>query len=234
MNKKLVVSIILLTLSAALLSACGAAKKEESAATSSKVSMKDGTGKMLSTAKQLRKAADAADDAKMKEIAPKLEEVWSSFEDDVSVNYKDIYKEVENNLDPITAAAKAETIKKDVMLTLDNGLIKALYDLSTKLITVDQIKAGANQMLSTTTEIKKEISAGNEDKVKELGPKLEDSWKTFEDGVQPRSADLYEKIEKNLNPEVAGSQKSPLDKQVLNQLNDGLAQSLNELLQTVK
>jgi hypothetical protein len=70
--------------------------------------------------------------------------------------------------------------------------------------------------------------------VKELGPKLEEVWKIFEDGVQPRNADLYANIEKSLNPEVAGSQKSPMDKSVLGQLNDGLTQALNELIQTIK
>lgn len=89
-------------------------------------------------------------------------------------------------------------------------------------------------MVGHTSELKKAIEAGNEAKVKEIGPMLEETWKTFEDGVRPRNADLYEKIEKSLNPEVAGSQKSPIDKQVLTQLNDGLAQSLKDLIQNIK
>ncbi|MNN48459.1 hypothetical protein D3C81_1629370 [compost metagenome] len=88
-------------------------------------------------------------------------------------------------------------------------------------------------MLGTTSDLKKEIAAGNEAKVKELGPKLEEVWGTFEDGVRPRSADLYEKIEKSLNPEVAGSQISPIDKTVLSQLNEELIKTLNETVQTL-
>ncbi|MCP3775884.1 hypothetical protein NLX71_21675 [Paenibacillus sp. MZ04-78.2] len=120
------------------------------------------------------------------------------------------------------------------MSKANDQLIQTLYELSQKLIPADQIKAGATQMLGIAGDLKKEIEAGNEAKVKELGPKLEDVWSTFEDGVRPRNAELYEKLEKSLNPEVAGSQKSPLDKQALSQLNDGLTQALNELLQTIK
>ncbi|MEX1030129.1 MAG: hypothetical protein WDZ91_08825 [Paenibacillaceae bacterium] len=101
-------------------------------------------------------------------------------------------------------------------------------------ITVDQIKSGTTNMLATTSELKKEIEAGNESKVKELGPKLEDDWIAFEEGVESNYADLYAKVEKSLDPEIAGSQKSPIDKQVLSQLNEELTQSLNELLQTIE
>jgi len=45
---------------------------------------------------------------------------------------------------------------------------------------------------------------------------------------------LYNQIEKSLNPEVAGSQKTPMDQNILAQLNDGLTQALNELVQTLK
>ncbi|MCZ8514513.1 hypothetical protein O9H85_19220 [Paenibacillus filicis] len=245
MKKQLMISFIVLTLSASLLSACGTAKKPEgnaapaaaegkTAAKAPEVSVKDGTAKLLSTAKQLRKAATAGDEAKVKEVGPKLEETWSTFEDGVKAKYPDLYEQVEKSLNPAVSASKAAKIDKDAILKIDNQLIQTLFDLSAKLIPVDQVKAGANQMLATTGEIKKEIAAGNDAKIKELAPKLEEVWKTFEDGVPPRSAELYEKIEKSLNPEVAGSQKSPIDKQVLAQLNDGLTQALNELIQGLK
>lgn len=245
MKKQLMVSFIVLTLSASVLSACGTAKQPEGSAAPSaaqgktaakapEVSVKDGTAKLLSTAKQLRKAATAGDEAKVKEVGPKLEETWSTFEDGVKAKYPDLYEQVEKSLNPAVSASKAAKIDKDAILKIDNQLIQTLFDLSAKLIPVDQVKAGANQMLATTGEIKKEIAAGNDAKIKELAPKLEEVWKTFEDGVPPRSAELYEKIEKSLNPEVAGSQKSPIDKQVLAQLNDGLTQALNELIQGLK
>ncbi|WP_302847496.1 hypothetical protein [Paenibacillus sp. yr247] len=43
--------------------------------------------------------------------------------------------------------------------------------------------------------MKKAIEAGNEAKIKEIGPKIEETWATFEDGVKPRSSDLYEESE---------------------------------------
>ncbi|UUZ81077.1 hypothetical protein LJK88_41220 [Paenibacillus sp. P26] len=202
--------------------------------TVSDAAVKEGTAKLLKTAKRLNKAAAAGDEAKIKELGPKLEEVWGSFEDGVKPKYPDIYEQVEKSLDPAIGASKASKIDKDAVSKLDSQLIQALYDLSQKLIPVDQIKAGSTQMLGIAGDLKKEIEAGNEAKVKELGPKLEDIWSTFEDGVRPRSADLYEKIEKSLNPEVAGSQKSPMDKQALSQLNDGLIQALNEAVQSLK
>lgn len=243
MKKQFTMSIIALTVTAAILSACGnkpdakeaaPAAQGQAATKTAEPSEKDGTAKLLSTAKQLRKAATAGDEAKIKELGPKLEEVWASFEDGVKPKYPDSYEQVEKYLNPAVAAAKAAPIDKDAILKVNNQLITVLYDLSGKLIPVDQVKAGANQMLQTTSELKKEIAAGNDAKVKELAPKLEEVWKTFEDGVPPRSADLYEKIEKSLNPEVAGSQKNPIDKQVLTQLNDGLTQALNELIQGIK
>lgn len=243
MKKQFITAALALTLSAAMLSACGAkpegkpadsAKQEEPAAKAPELSVKDGTAKLLSTAKQLRKAVKAGDDAKIKETGPKLEEVWGSFEDGVKEKYPDLYEQIEKSLNPAVAAAKASTIDKEALLKIDNELIQTLFDLSGKLIPADQIVAGANQMIGTTNELKKEIAAGNDAKVKELAPKLEETWKTFEDGVPPRSADLYEKIEKSLNPEVAGSQKSPIDQQVMTELNDNLTQALNELIQAIK
>ena len=55
-----------------ILSGCGANNK-----------VSDGVNKMLDTTGQLSKAIDSGDQAKVKEIGPKLEDQWSSFEDDV-------------------------------------------------------------------------------------------------------------------------------------------------------
>ncbi|WP_051317159.1 hypothetical protein [Ectobacillus panaciterrae] len=101
-------------------------------------------------------------------------------------------------------------------------MIDVLYQISQKLSPVDQVKAGVSKLLTTTGELKQAIDAGDEAKVKAPGPKLEGIWKTFEDGVKPRYPDLYEQLKKSLNPEVAGAQVSPLDKQTLGKLNDQL------------
>ncbi|MNK27542.1 hypothetical protein D3C87_459000 [compost metagenome] len=248
MKQKMFLLMSILLISALTLSACGSKPNqsgqpnstEATAATGktedktiSDSAIQEGTAKLLKTAKQLRKASTVGDEAKIRDLGPKLEETWATFEDGVKPKYPDIYEQIEKNLDPTIAASKASPIDKEILLKIDNQLIQELYDLSQKLIPVDQIKSGVTQMLGTTSDLKKEIAAGNEAKVKELGPKLEEVWSTFEDGVRPRSADLYEKIEKSLNPEVAGSQISPIDKTVLSQLNEELIKTLNETVQTL-
>ncbi|MFD3448900.1 hypothetical protein ACFDTO_30495 [Microbacteriaceae bacterium 4G12] len=84
------------------------------------------------------------------------------------------------------AGSKASTIDKDTLLKLDNQLIDVLYQISGKLIPVDQVKVGVSKLLTKTDELKQVINAGDEKKVREIGPKLEDIWKMFEDGVKPR------------------------------------------------
>lgn len=225
-----------------MLAACGAnpggntadpAAQEQPAPKAADVSMIDGTAKMLSIAKQLREAASAGDEAKIKELAPTLDEVWTSFNEGVRAKYPNISEQIGKNLSPVVSITKTETFDKEQVIIADNQLINALYILSVELIPVDQVKAGAYQMLEITSELGKEITAGNDAKVKELAPKLEDIWKTIGDGVPPRRADLYEQIEKSLHPEVAGSQKSPIDKQVMTQLNDDLSHALHELTQGI-
>lgn len=91
------------------------------------------------------------------------------------------------------------------------------------------IKTGLTKMLSITAELKTAIDAGDEAKVKTTGPKLEDVWGPFEDNVKQKYPDLYKKIEESLDPTIAGSKASPLDKQALGKLNGDLTQALNEL-----
>ncbi|AKG34829.1 hypothetical protein [Paenibacillus durus] len=238
MKKQVVFSVVVLTVCATILSACGTKSNVEEASSAqekstTEVSVKDGTAKLLSTAKQLKEAADTGDQAKIKEVGPELEEVWATFEDGVKPKYPDLYDQIEKSLNPAVAATKAATIDKEAVLKIDEQLIQTLSELSAKLIPAEEVKAGANQMLTTTEQIKNEIAAGNDAKVKELAQTLEDTWKTFEDGVPPHSTELYEEIEESLNPEVAGSQKSPIDKQVLAQLNDQLTKALSELVQHI-
>jgi len=211
-----------------------AAEKTVQSATDKAPSDATGLSKLLKNARQLRKAAIAGDEAKVKEYGPKLEDEWSKIEDGIKAKYPEIYEQVEKSLNPIVAGTKASSFDKDSILKLDEQLIKVLYDLAQKLIPADQVKAGATQLIGLTNDLKKALDAGDEAKIKEIGPKLEDVWSTFEDGVKPRNADLYEEIEKSLNPEVAGSQKKPIDKQTLGTLNDNLTQSLAKLVESLK
>ncbi len=93
------------------------------------------------------------------------------------------------------------------------------------------IKDGVTNLLTLAKDLKTDISAGDQTKVKENGPKLEDIWSSFEDNVKPKYPDLYAKVEQFLDPTVAGSKADTLDKQVLLKLDDGLIQALTELSQ---
>ncbi len=242
----LLVTLILLTTFA--LTGCGSkgatVDKQEATATKtaqfaadktpSDATVKEGLAKLLKNARQLRKAAIAGDEVRVKEYGPKLEEEWSKIEDNIKPKYPESYDQIEKSLNPIVAGSKASSFDKDAILKLDEQLIQVLYDLAQKLIPVDQVKAGGTQLIGLTNDLRKAIDAGDEAKIKEIGPKLEDVWSTFEDGVKPRNVDLYEEIEKSLNPEVAGTQKSPIDKQTLAKLNDDLTQSLTKLVQNLK
>lgn len=193
----------------------------------------DGVTKLLNNAVQLRDAVTAGDEDKVKEYGPELEENWSKIEDDIKPVYPKLYQQVEKFLNPIVASTQASSIDKDAILNLDDQLIQVLNELSQNLTRVDQVKAGATKLFGLTNDMKAAIDAGDEAKIKEIGPKLEEVWSTFEDGVKSRDAALYAEIEKNLNPEVAGSQSTLVDKQNLASLNDNLAKAMTKLLQSL-
>lgn len=96
------------------------------------------------------------------------------------------------------------------------------------------ITTSVAKMLSVTDDLKKQIEAGDEAKIKETGPQLENIWKSFEDNVRSNYAMQYTTVEKYLGPLVAGSKASPMDKQTLTKLNDGLIQALNDLINATK
>ena len=97
-----------------------------------------------------------------------------------------------------------------------------------------KVSDGVNNMLDTTEQLSKAIDSGDQAKVKEVGPKLEDQWSSFEDDVKKDNKDLYEKIEKYLDPTIAGSEASTLDKDALSTLNGQLTDALKELDAKVK
>ena len=99
---------------------------------SSNSKVSDGVNKMLDTTEQLSKAIDSGDQAKVKEVGPKLEDQWSSFEDDVKKDNKDLYGKVEKYLDPTIAGSKAATLDKSALKTLNNQLTDALKQLAEK------------------------------------------------------------------------------------------------------
>jgi iron uptake system EfeUOB component EfeO/EfeM len=96
------------------------------------------------------------------------------------------------------------------------------------------IKQGSKTLLDTAKQLKKASEAGNKSAVQKLGPKLEDNWSVYEDQVKSSYPDLYEKVEKYLNPAVAGSKASTLDKAMLESLVDQLIATVQELEKKAK
>jgi iron uptake system EfeUOB component EfeO/EfeM len=97
-----------------------------------------------------------------------------------------------------------------------------------------KVSDGVNKMLDTTEQLSKAIDSGDQAKAKEVGPKLEDQWSSFEDDVKKDNKDLYETIEKYLDPTIAGSEAATLDKEALGTLNDQLTNALKELQEKTK
>jgi iron uptake system EfeUOB component EfeO/EfeM len=119
-------------------------------------------------------------------------------------------------------------MKKMTSMVLAIGLGSALV-LAGCSSTESKVTDGVNKMLDTTEQLSKAIDSGDQAKVKEVGPKLEDQWSVFEDDVKKDNKDLYEKIEKYLDPTIAGSEAATLNKEALGSLNDQLTASLKEL-----
>ncbi|NRD78607.1 hypothetical protein HPT25_14695 [Bacillus sp. BRMEA1] len=97
-----------------------------------------------------------------------------------------------------------------------------------------KVSDGVNKMLDTTAQLSKAINSGDQAKVQKVGPKLEDQWSSFEDDVKKDHKDLYEKVEKYLDPTIAGSEAKTLDKEALGNLNNQLTDALKELANKTK
>ncbi|MGG5253458.1 hypothetical protein ACQYAD_08175 [Neobacillus sp. SM06] len=118
-------------------------------------------------------------------------------------------------------------------------LFAALFLISTFVLAGcgsgnSKVSDGVNSMLDTTKQISDAINSGDQAKVKEVGPKLEDQWKGFEDEVKKLDKNSYEQIEKYLDPTIAGSQAPKLDKEALGTLNNQLSDALKELQKKAK
>ncbi|MFJ5717910.1 hypothetical protein [Neobacillus sp. NPDC093127] len=124
-------------------------------------------------------------------------------------------------------------MKKITSMVLAIGLVSALV-LAGCSSNNSKVSDGVNKMLDTTEQLSKAIDSGDQAKVKEVGPKLEDQWATFEDDVKKDNKDLYGKIEQYLDPTIAGSEAATLDKEALSSLNDKLTDALKELANKTK
>lgn len=124
-------------------------------------------------------------------------------------------------------------MKKFTSMVLAIGLGSALV-LAGCSSNNSKVSDGVNKMLDTTEQLSKAIDSGDQAKVKEVGPKLEDQWATFEDDVKKDNKGLYGKIEQYLDPTIAGSEAATLDKEALSTLNNKLTDALKELANKTK
>jgi iron uptake system EfeUOB component EfeO/EfeM len=124
-------------------------------------------------------------------------------------------------------------MKKLTSLVLTIGLGGSLL-LAGCSSTNSKVSDGVSKMLDTTGQLSKAIDSGDQAKVKEVGPKLEDQWSSFEDDVKKDNKDSYEKVEKYLDPTIAGSEAAALDKSALKTLNNQLTDALKELKEKTK
>ncbi|WP_102693328.1 hypothetical protein [Rummeliibacillus pycnus] len=125
-------------------------------------------------------------------------------------------------------------MKKIATMALSIGFASALLLAGCGSNNDNAVSNGVNKMLDTTEQLSKAIDSGNQAKVKEVGPKLEDQWSSFEDEVKKDNKDLYTKVEKYLDPTIAGSKAPTLDKKALGTLNNELTGALKELADKTK
>lgn len=100
---------------------------------------------------------------------------------------------------------------------------------STESANSSSVKDGIKELLASTQDLKNAIQDGDTDKVKKIGSSLEDIWASFEDEVKPVYPDSYEEIEKYLDPAIAGSNVTPIDKDTLLPLVDSLMKATQDL-----
>ncbi|BCJ85708.1 putative iron uptake system component EfeM [Effusibacillus dendaii] len=111
--------------------------------------------------------------------------------------------------------------------------VKSVASSSSETAASSQVKEGAEKLLSLTSEFRKNLDAGDAGKIKDLGSKLKETWSAFEEQVRPDYPAQYTSVEQYLEPLIAGSSKSPYDKEVLSKLNDSLILAINDLLNAV-
>jgi len=105
------------------------AQKASQAASDIKV----GVTKMLAVTTDLKNALADGNEPKVKSAAPQLEDAWSPFEDKVKEQYPEMYKKVEDSLDPLMAGAKASPLDKQTVGKLNDQLMQALNELAGKV-----------------------------------------------------------------------------------------------------
>lgn len=198
---KLVSFLVTLALLTAAMTACGAketssqvtsttqnatqADTNDSAAAAT-VDPQTGTDSMIATAAELKSSLDAKDAAKSKELTKKLEEEWSSFENDIKAKYPEQYVNVEKYLNTLIAGGKQETLEFDVLSTLLDQVQPTLQGLS------DMLKSGTGAVNKDSLEQNQAIVAAT---------------KEYAAYVQEQGATMVTELEALLNAVKSGDLK---------------------------
>jgi iron uptake system component EfeO len=132
---------ISITVIACSMALCGCTKSSDTNETASPsvltaavaVDAQTGITSMLDASALFKTAVEAKDAAKVKQIGPKLEEAWASFEDNIKPNYPDYYLKVENSLTPLLAGVQQDTPEFAILSNLNDDLKAVLEQLSTDL-----------------------------------------------------------------------------------------------------
>jgi len=98
-----------------------------------KTSLADSTANLLVVAQTIKTDLSVGNSAKVKEQGPRLEKVWSGFEDDVKAHYPDFYEKVETYLDPTLAAIKDDHVDAKIINQLIGQLITTLEELKSEI-----------------------------------------------------------------------------------------------------
>lgn len=115
------------------------------------------------------------------------------------------------------------------LIILALGLSLVLTGCGNSNNQVSKVQSGVKKLLTSTKSLKKAIDQGNDKQVKKIGPTLETEWSSFEDQVKPKYPDDYAEIEKYLDPAIAGTKVTPIDKKTLSPLVDNLIKAVQNL-----
>jgi hypothetical protein len=185
----------------------------------------NGIENMRNALKEMSSQLNNKEEAKAIETSGKLEENWSSFEDGIKDDYKDLYEEVESPLGAIQAAVKVNPLDTKTLTSSMDELDKVLDKLQKSIA----FSSAPQDMRTALTKINKFISPVNQEKLTKYAERLEKYWSGSEELVKQKNPDLYEKIEKPLGVIEAGVKVNPIDENAMKSATQELDQLLTEL-----
>ena len=184
-----------------------------------------GLENMRNTLKEMNADLNNKEEDKAIEISDNLEENWSSFEDGIKDNHKDLYEKVESPLGVIQAGVKVKPLDtKTVTASIEE--LDMVLDKLQKSIT---FSSAPQDMKTALKKINKFIEPLDEEKVTKYTARLEKYWSTSEDMVKGKDAKLYEKIEVPMGAIQSASKANPIDTNTITSASEQLDKLLTEM-----